>query len=249
MSEQASSQVRGERQVALEPAGPGAAPLPRLPRRPTSATAIYAALRETIVSMQMLPGAQIQEKLLAERFGVSRTPVREALLRLVEEELVEIVPQSATRVARVPVAAIPEAVVIRTALEGATVERAAERAGEQAVAALDAVIAHQRLLAGAGDTRGFHEADEAFHEAIAEIAGLPGVWRLLRSVKVQIDRARRLTLPALGRMDQVIGEHQAIRHAIATGDAAAARAAMNGHLSAVIPDVDRLRLDHPQFFI
>jgi DNA-binding GntR family transcriptional regulator len=65
---------------------------------------------------------------------------------------------------------------------------------------------------------------------------------------VQIDRARRLTLPALGRMDQVIAEHLIIRDAVAAGDAAAARTAMTAHLSVVIPDVARLRVSHPAFF-
>lgn len=218
-------------------------------RRVTSAEAIHAALHGAIASMQLLPGTPLQEKPLTERFGVSRTPVREALLRLAEQGLVEIVPQSGTRVARVPVAAIPEAVVIRKALEGATVEKAAAEAGAADLDRLDAVLARQAALARAGDTRAFHEADEAFHEAIAAVAGLPGVWRLLRGVKVQIDRARRLTLPALGRMDQVIAEHGAIRDAIGRHDGPAAHAAMMEHLGAVIPDIARLRLQHPDYFV
>ncbi len=65
---------------------------------------------------------------------------------------------------------------------------------------------------------------------------------------MQIDRARRLTLPALGRMDQVVAEHSAIRDAVAAGDAAAARAAMTAHLGVVVPDVARLREMHPDYF-
>jgi len=83
----------------------------------------------------------------------------------------------------------------------------------------------------------------------ADSVGLPGLWVLLKQVKVQIDRARRLTLPVLGRMEHVIGEHQIIRDAIARRDVEAARAAMTTHLSAVIPDVQRLRHQYPQYFV
>lgn len=217
-------------------------------RRVTSAGLIYATLLSEIVSLQMPPGAPLQEKMLVERFGVSRTPVREAVLRLAEMGLVDIFPQSGTFVSRIPVNAIPEAVLVRQALEGITVAGAARSDAADRARRLDAVIARQRLMEQFGDVGGFHEADEAFHAEIAAIAGHPGIWKLLSQVKVQIDRARRLTLPALDRMGQVIAEHLVIRDAIVAGDAAAAALAMEGHLDAVLPDVAELRLRHPAYF-
>lgn len=220
----------------------GAGPTPRV----TSASAVAAALRDDIVGMVLLPGTALQDRVLSDRFGVSRTPVREALLRLADEGLVDIFPQSGTFVSRIPVAAIPEAVLIRQALEGITVAAATAR---RTTAGLDEALALQRVMADRGDPRGFHEADEAFHEALAGLGGHAGIWRLLRSVKVQIDRARRLTLPALGRMEQVIGEHECIRDAVRAGAEAAGRAAMTAHLSVVIPDVAWLRERHPEYFV
>nr|WP_245496757.1 GntR family transcriptional regulator [Lichenibacterium ramalinae] len=214
----------------------------------TAAGAIAAALRDEIAGMVLLPRTPLRDAVLCERFGTSRTPVREALIRLGEEGLVDIVPQSGTFVSRIPVDAIPEAVLVRQALEGVTVEAAA-RAPSGDLARVDAALDLQRTLAHRRDTRAFHEADEAFHEALALLAGHPNIWRLLRQVKVQLDRARRLTLPALGRMDQVVCEHVAIRDAVAAGDAAAARAAMTLHLSVVLPDVVRLRETHPDYFV
>jgi DNA-binding GntR family transcriptional regulator len=217
-------------------------------RRVTTADAIFDRLYNDIVSLKMPPGMALQEKRIAEDFAVSRTPVREALLRLSEGGLVDIYPQSGTVVSRVPVSAIPEAVVVRKALEGTTVERAAEIASPYDLSRLDAIITRQRALSILGDTSGFHEEDEAFHEAIAQIAGYPGIWGILKSVKVQIDRARRLTLPVLGRMENVVGEHAIIRDAIAAHDVEAARGAMTHHLSAVIPDVAELRTRYPDYF-
>ena len=217
-------------------------------RRITAAGAIYERLHADIVSLRMPPGMLLQEKRIADDFGVSRTPVREALLRLSEGGLVDIYPQSSTVVSRVPVSAIPEAVVVRKALEGATVETAALTATAADIARLDAIIARQQTHAAAGNASNFHEDDEAFHEAIAQISGYPGIWATLKTVKVQLDRARRLTLPVLGRMDNVVHEHMIIRDALAAHDAVAARSAMTHHLSAVIPDVDELRARYPDYF-
>ncbi|ANM13146.1 MULTISPECIES: GntR family transcriptional regulator [unclassified Rhizobium] len=217
-------------------------------RRVTTAGAIYERLHANIVSLRMPPGMALQEKRIADDFGVSRTPVREALLRLSEGGLVDIYPQSGTVVSRVPVSAIPEAVVVRKALEGTTVETAARLATAADIARLDAIITRQRSHAATGNAASFHEEDESFHEAIAQISGYPGIWVILKTVKVQIDRARRLTLPVLGRMDNVVHEHMIIRDALAAHDAVAARDAMIHHLSAVIPDVDELRSRYPDYF-
>ncbi len=147
-------------------------------RRVTNAGAIFDRLYADILALRMPPGMLLQEKRIAEEFNVSRTPVREALLRLSEGGLVDIYPQSGTVVSRVPVSAIPEAVVVRKSLEGTTVERAAEVATAADIDRLNSIISRQRSLAALGDTSAFHEEDEAFHEAVAEIAGYPGIWTI-----------------------------------------------------------------------
>ncbi len=218
-------------------------------RRMTSGSQVFEALRADIVSARLRPGAALADRGLVERFGVSRTPVREALIRLSEIGLVDVKPQSGTFVSRVPVGAIPEAVLIRKALEGVTVEKAAENAAPGRLGSLDAAIRRQRASAAIADNDGFHEADEAFHAAIADLSGYPGIWTLLAQAKVQLDRARRLTLPILGRAEQVLAEHETIRERIAASDPAGARAAMEAHLSAVIPDVAAIRSRHPDYFV
>jgi len=236
---QAGGEARGRRRIGQR------VPIARV----TTADAIYEQLYDAIERLALVPGTPLQEKVLTEQFGVSRTPVREALIRLGEDGLVDIFPQSGTFVSRVPVNSIPEAVIIRQALEDTAIERTATIAGPAEMARLEAVLTRQRLLAGLGDTEGFHEADEAFHETIAAVAGFSAMSRLLRQVKVQINRARRLTLPVEGRMQHVIGEHEAIRDAIAAHDVQRARAALKAHLSVLIPDVDRLRQQYPDYFV
>jgi len=230
------------------PASPSpatAAPTPRV----TAATAIYQTLHADLVSMRLTPGTALLEKALTERFDVSRTPVREALIRLSEDGLVDILPQSGTFVSRIPVARIPEAVIIRKALEGVTVKLAATSASRFDVAHIDEIMALLRRLAAEDRLADFLAADESFHEAIAEIAGHPGIWTYLKPAKTQIDRARCLTLPVLHRMAQVVAEHQIIRDAIASHDVEAAAAAMDHHLGAVIPDIAQLRDQYPDYFM
>jgi DNA-binding GntR family transcriptional regulator len=227
----------------------GAALRVRSRERSSNASAIYRDLQRQIVTMALKPGAALGEQMLADRYGVSRTPVREAIIRLSEEKLVDVRPQQGTFVSRLDIALIPEAVVIRQALEGATVRHAAAIATEQDIAALDDILAQQRFQRDRNAIERFMSADEAFHEAIASIAGLPGVWSYLKPAKVHIDRARWLTLPFLGRTAPIVVEHEGIRDAIATHDIEAAVGAMTLHLQAVFPDVASLRSQFAEYFV
>ncbi|MCX7340517.1 MAG: GntR family transcriptional regulator [Hyphomicrobiales bacterium] len=239
------------------PAGPERRPLLRaVPAHPglaqqraTAATAIMAALRRSILDLSLPPGAPLIEKLLTQQFGVSRTPVREALIRLSEEGLVEIFPQSGTIVGRIPVDALPEAVVVRQALEAAAVALAVAKASDQDLDRLDAVIARQQAMASIDDRKGFHAADEAFHETLAEVGGHRGLWRVVQAAKAQIDRCRLLTLPIPGRMLMAISEHREVMQALRARNETVALAAMKRHLSALVPDVVTLRQDYPGYFI
>lgn len=188
------------------------------------------------MSLRLKPGDPISEKEVAARYGVSRTPVREAIQRLADERLVEIFPQSGTFVARIPYDDLPEAMVIRKALETASVRLATEKATRSQLLALATIVEQQREAAEANDRGAFHRADEAFHAKIAEISGFPGIWRQVLQVKVQVDRYRRLTLTQEGRMAQVIADHERILAGITAGNPADAEAGMALHLDAVLPD-------------
>jgi DNA-binding GntR family transcriptional regulator len=183
-------------------------------RAESAAATIYRALREEIVSLTRNPGEPIVEKDIAQAQSVSRTPVREALLRLAAEGLVDTVAKSGTFVARIPISTLPEAIVVRKALEQVTARAAATRARRSQITNLKAILERQREAERAGDRGAFHRADEAFHAAVAVTAGYPGIWSLVQGVKTQIDRYRLLTLPQPGRMARVIREHAAVVAAI-----------------------------------
>lgn len=219
------------------------------PRRESAAAIVRRSLRTEIVNMERKPGEPISEKAISAAFGVSRTPVREALLALSEEGLVDIFPQSGTFVARIPLAGMPEAILIRMSLEETIARLVAEQAGNEDIAALDVELDRQRKAERAGDTRQFHLLDEAFHATLAAIAGYPGVWALVQQVKYQMDRFRHLTLTISNRPTTIIGEHEAIVEAIRRHDPTAAVAAMNRHLGTMRTGLDLARAANPDFFL
>jgi DNA-binding GntR family transcriptional regulator len=231
---------------------------PILPPRPnpvtaqargrTAATLVYRALRNDIIAMRIAPGHAINEKAVGLAHGVSRTPVREALLRLAGDGLVEIFPQSGTFVTRIPIAALPEAIMVRKALENVTVQLAAKNATDAQIDRLRENLNEQKAFVRRDDRLGFHLTDQNFHGIIADVAGHPNIWNLAMQVKVQVDRYCMLTLPEPGRMKFLIGEHAEILDAIAAHDEARAAAAIAVHLEWLRNSVRDISGLNPDFF-
>jgi GntR family transcriptional regulator, rspAB operon transcriptional repressor len=209
---------------------------------------VYLCLRQRIVEMSMLPGERIVERDIAEEWGISRTPVHEAVQRLADEGLVEVLPRSGTFVSRIPLDALEEAMLVRNALETAIIQKAAERATQEGVARLRAILAEEEAAIASDDLRAFHRSDEQFHAALAELSGYPGVWPIILQAKTQMDRYRQLTLPLEGRMSGVLAEHRAVVDAVASGDPAQAAEAMREHLDHVLPVLEMTRKLRPEFF-
>jgi GntR family transcriptional regulator, rspAB operon transcriptional repressor len=220
------------------------------PRTATASSKIYSDLRNELVSLQRTPGEPVSEAEIALSYGVSRTPVREAILKLSDEGLLDIFPQSGIFVSRIPIAALPEAIIIRRALEATTAQMAAERAASSQILVLHSILERQREANAVRDNGAFHRADEMFHATIAEVAGYPGIWTLIQQVKVHVDRYRLLTLPDQGHVARVIAEHAAILAAIETHDPAGARTAMEFHLDLerLVSHISTIQSINPEFF-
>lgn len=217
-------------------------------RNAGSAEQVYRRLKEDILHLVLHPGQALSEPELALRSGTSRTPVREALIRLADEGLVEVAPKSGTRVSRIPMAALPEAILVRKALEETTSRLAAEKATRSGLMRLEACILRQEERAEMADFEAFHAADEEFHAAIADIAGFPGIWSLVERAKMHVDRYRRLTLPEAGRMARVVAEHRRVLEALRRQDSQGAAAAMAAHIGGLEISLDKVRDANPAFF-
>lgn len=218
-------------------------------RRQTIAAQVRALLRRDIVAGRLLPRAMLSEQELALRFGVSRTPIREALIKLAEENLVEIYPQYGSFVAPIKLREVFDSQFVRESLECSAVERAAERIDAAQIKSLSAVLQRQRALHRAGDHDEFFLADERMHALIMEIAGHANAWRQVENAKAQMDRVRFLSMRNVRKQPSVIAEHTLIVDRLTHRDRAGAIAAMRSHLRGLFRSVEVLAATDPGYFV
>lgn len=218
---------------------------------------VYEALRGRIVRLELPPGTALSRAELARAFGVSVTPLRDALQQLAEEGLVLIYPQSRTLVAPINVVAIREAQFLRLALETQLVRQLAEGIAPADLDRLRAILKVQSGLAGdPGSVASFQELDALFHQALFAAGGHLQTARLMHSHSGHLDRLRRVYLPESAmtddegnlRMDAVIQGHGAILSAIEAGDPEAAAQAMRGHLTRTVDRLTEKRAAFPEYF-
>jgi len=203
----------------------------------------HEAVQGMIVRGELAPGARISEPELQARLGIGRTPLREAMLRLAEQGLVSIVPQSGSFVAPIELDRVKEAQFVREHLECAIIREVAARIDFAGVQALRSNLASQRLAARSSNAEGFYALDEALHAGFAEMAGRPGVWWLIQQGKLHMDRVRRLSLPMHDQIPRLIAQHETVVAALAQHDADAAEAALRLHLREVFTTIQDLGLD------
>jgi GntR family transcriptional regulator, rspAB operon transcriptional repressor len=213
----------------------------------TARARVYANLRDAIIRAELVPGRQLSENELAASLGVSRTPVREALVRLRDERLVEIVPQLGTFVSPISTRAVADAQFIREALECAAVRVAAERATDEDVEGLEHNLAAQERARDTGDLDAFYVLDDQLHQAICDLSGR-AVWAITQRAKGHLNRIRRLSLPMPSYMAEMIAEHRDIVGRLADHDPAGADMALRHHLQMVLRELPRIRAQHPDFF-
>jgi DNA-binding GntR family transcriptional regulator len=209
---------------------------------------VYLALREAIVSTELVPGQKLSENELAGELGVSRTPVREALAKLRDERLVAIVPQLGTFVTLVSPSAVADAAFVREALECAAITRAVARIDQDVLEELQANLAAQERAAANSDERAFDGLDDDLHRLLCETSGHPIAWSLSRRANGHLDRIRRLSLPDPGYLAEMLAEHRQIVAAVAAGDAEAAEAALRHHIHMVTSSLASIRREHPDYF-
>jgi GntR family transcriptional regulator, rspAB operon transcriptional repressor len=210
--------------------------------------AVYDALREAIVTAELEPGRQVSENEIADKLGVSRTPVREALARLRDDQLVQIVPQLGTFVSPISVQGVDDAQFLREALECSAVRLAAERADTGDVAELAALIARQELARDAADASAFFVLDDQLHSTLCEMSGRPIAWTIVARANGHLNRVRRLSLAEPRYIAEMIEEHKAVVDAVGRNEPDAAETALRHHLRMVLSDLPTIRTNHPEYF-
>src|SRR5687767_13624551 len=175
-----------------------------LDRNRQAAPQVFERLRGMIISLELPPGSALSRAALATQFGVSSTPIRDALMRLEEEGLVDVFPQHATVVSRIDVRLAQQAHFLRQALELEIVNALALQHADGLMDELNGTIALQQKFARAGDFEKFMASDNDFHAQLYAATGNRPLWDLVRSRSGHIDRLRRLHLPSPGKAQDIV---------------------------------------------
>ncbi len=238
------------------PRSPNGAVSARIGERPPASahvpasSRVYEELRSRIVSLEWPPGAILPRAELAAAFGVSQSPVREAIQRLEQADLVVSYRQSRTEVTKIDPARLRQEQFFRAGLECEAVFRLAEAGDDAALLKVRGVLKIQQALADdLSQIELFRQLDESFHRELFIAAGQEALHELVADRTCQMARLRALDLPRPDKMRAVIEGHAAILAAIETGDGCKAAAAMRRHLSGTIGRLPEILAERPDYFV
>jgi DNA-binding GntR family transcriptional regulator len=221
---------------------------PAIPTRARNLTDhAESVIAAAILRHDLKPGSAIDKRALAERLGMSRLPVSEALSRLKARGLVDILPQSGTRVTLLKLSEVKQCLFLRRALERATLLDILPRKASALLPRLDKCLIFQEASVKAGDRDEFHARDLEFHQIFQEALALPRVNQAVEEARQGVERVRRL-LRSEARLTATIAEHVAIRDCVARGDGEAAARAMERHIDAVGAETEAFAHAHPEEF-
>lgn len=217
-------------------------------KRRTSADIVFEQIYDQIITLGLMPGEKISEAEVAERFGISRQPVRDAFNRLDNLQLIQIQPQRATLVKKFSLPGIAAARFVRLALEVEILKAATATWSDDRASAFEENLAAQDEAVRRVDQVAFHGLDEAFHRLIAEAADADFAFDLVLEKKAQVDRICVLSLKDGEGMRALVEDHRRIYGLIRSGDATKAEQALRLHLSRIESTIEKIHAEHADYF-
>ena len=209
----------------------------------------YITLQKAIIELDFKPGELLKKSELCKSLGISRTPLSEAIALLVQDGLVEVVPQAGTYVARFSIDELKEGAFIREALEVAAVRKLASSITEQNSIELRRNLRLQRAYIDDKDVQGFYSLDSQFHSIILDATGFRKLSRLADTAWINVNRVRRLLLPVPGRIEATYDEHEKIFSALKQQDIGLSEKVLKEHLGKLMTYVAPLEKNHPEYFL
>ncbi|MEN8833315.1 GntR family transcriptional regulator [Pacificibacter sp.] len=204
---------------------------------------IHELIRHLIVTVQLLPLQRVSESEISEALGASRTPVREAMIRLTNDGLVKVVPKSGTYVTPINIDRYFEAAYMRILVEVGVAGRAARRwnAEYEASGVLSKPFSALEEALANKDYFNFARSDEEFHFNMFGVAGVPGLWNSIKHGQPDLSRVRHLKrVFKIRRSERVVDEHRAIAEAIYARSEEGAEKAMQAHLGTYEDEAKKL---------
>ena len=200
------------------------------------------------MNMTLEPGTDISVQKLSERYGVSRTPVREAVVRLQQSGLVVIYPQRKTVVSKIDLQRVHEEWFIRTSLEAAVVDGFIHKCSELVTDTMQQLINKQKKYMDKEHFREFYSRDNRFHQLIFETAGEELSWSTIEEVASHYNRIRLLYGKIRGTEQSVIDQHEQLVVAASKRDAEAMRKVVMEHSNNLLVQVKDMSKKYPHFF-
>ena len=204
-------------------------------------------IKENIIRLELAPGSFISENELAAEMGLSRTPVREALIDLAKVKIIEIAPQKRSVVAYVDYDMVEEARFVRNVLETSVVELVCSLRTDADLEKLEENVKLQRFYLEQANYGGMMELDNQFHQMLFEIAQKPQAYAMVQHIAIHFDRVRSMALSSVKDL-KIVEDHAKIVEALRKQDPAEARAVMDKHLNRYKFDEQAVREKYPEYF-
>jgi len=208
----------------------------------------YRVIRYNILELFLAPGTTVSEKILCDQLLISRTPVREALIDLSRQKLVDIVPQKATTISLIDPKMVEEGHFLRALVEKEVVRQVCSLIDERTYRLLESNIIMQEYHANHNSTDEFIHLDNEFHKILFQICDRLDTFWIVADFQAHFDRERKLSLQYVSVMD-LVEDHKSVLKAIKSGDADASAEQMGKHLDHVLIDQKLLISRFPQYFI
>lgn len=205
-------------------------------------------IKDNIIHLGLEPGSQISENELAAELGLSRAPVREALIELSKVRIIEIRPQKRSVISLIDYDLVEEARFMRNVLECAVVELVCGKIQAKDVERLRENVQLQNFYLENFNPDKLWSLDDDFHQILFEAARKPQVYSLMHNITIHFDRVRNMSLSTIKDL-KIVQDHEDICDAVEQGDAEKARALMEVHLNRYKIDAKAIQEAYPQYFL
>jgi DNA-binding GntR family transcriptional regulator len=216
--------------------------------RQTSTDRVFEHLHDAIVSLEIPPGSKLSEAEVAQQFGVSRQPVRDAFSRLCHLKLLRIRPQKPTVVRGFTEHAVTQSRFIRLAVELEVINRACGMWDAGCSRTVQRNLDQQRAAVAADQWEEFHQLDFQFHALICEISNTRHAIDAIESCRRATDRMCILSLDRDREVDLILDDHQHIANALEKRNAVTASGVMRQHLSRLDSIIEEVKQSHAEYF-
>ncbi len=216
--------------------------------RVTASEEIYQTLREEILALRLKPGEDLNLQHLSVQLQVSRSPVRDALMRLSSDNLVDIFPQKGTQVSLINLKQVEEERFLRKSLEDHAVKKFIYQAKDEDFQAMEAAVNEQVRYAESEDFINFLEADNHFHEIIFQSIGMQRIWKIIVAQGGNHHRIRLLSFYEKNVLSDIIEQHRHMIKALKNKELESIVSLEDRHLSKLLQETELMVQRYPQYF-